>query len=48
MTTLAQGDLPRDPEILKTAAQENEGHVGAYASIVQPGTIRVGDRLTLI
>lgn len=48
MTTLAQGDLPRDPEILKTATRKNEGHVGAYAAIVQPGTIRVGDRLTLI
>ncbi len=48
MTTLAQGDLPKDPDVLKTAAQKNDGHVGAYASIVQPGTIRVGDRLTLI
>jgi uncharacterized protein len=48
MITLAQGDLPKDPDILKTAARKNEGHVGAYASIVQPGTIRVGDKLALI
>jgi uncharacterized protein len=47
MTTLAQGDLPKDPEVLKTVARKNEGHVGAYASIVQSGTIRVGDSLTL-
>ena len=37
MTTLAQGDLPKDPGILKTAAQHNEGRVGAYASVVQTG-----------
>jgi uncharacterized protein YcbX len=48
MTTLAQGELPKDPEILKTAAQHNEVRVGAYASVVQPGTIRVGDKLTVV
>lgn len=47
MTTLSQGDLPKDPEILKTAARHNEIRVGAYASVVQTGTIRVGDILTV-
>jgi uncharacterized protein YcbX len=48
MTTLAQADLPKDPWILKTAAQHNQVRVGAYASVVQSGTIRVGDTLTVV
>jgi hypothetical protein len=48
MTTLAQGDLPKDPGILRTAARHNEVRVGAYASVVQTGTIRVGDTLTIV
>jgi uncharacterized protein YcbX len=43
MTTLAQGDLPADPGILRTAAQHNHVHVGVYAAVVRPGTIRRGD-----
>lgn len=48
MTTLPQADLPKDPEILKTAAHHNEGRVGVYASVVQTGTIRIGDTLTVV
>jgi uncharacterized protein YcbX len=47
MTTLSQADLPKDPGILKTAAQHNEVRVGVYASVVQTGTIRIGDTLTV-
>jgi uncharacterized protein YcbX len=47
MTTLSQADLPKDPGILKTAAQHNEVRVGVYASVVQAGTIRIGDTLTV-
>jgi uncharacterized protein YcbX len=43
MTTLAQGDLARDPGILRTAAQHNHVNVGVYAAVVQGGTIRHGD-----
>ena len=43
MTTLPQGDLPRDPGILRTAAQHNEVNVGVYASVLRGGTIRRGD-----
>ena len=43
MTTLAQGDLARDPGILRTAAQHNHVNVGVYAAVVRGGTIRRGD-----
>lgn len=45
MTTLPQGDLPKDPGILRTAAKHNQVHVGVYASVLQGGEIRRGDRI---
>jgi uncharacterized protein YcbX len=47
MTTLAQGDLPKDPGILRTAVQHNHGHVGVYAAVVQGGAIKRGDHVRL-
>jgi uncharacterized protein YcbX len=47
MTTLAQGDLPKDPGILRTAAQHNQANVGVYAEVIAGGTIRRGDAVTL-
>ncbi len=47
MITLPQGDLPKDPGILRTAAQHNAVNVGVYASVVSGGTIRRGDPVTL-
>jgi uncharacterized protein YcbX len=57
MTTLAQGELPADPAILRTATEHNRQWfallakrlptVGAYATIVRGGTIRVGDPVRL-
>ncbi len=52
MTTLGQADLPRDPEVLRTMARANRrplgefglfAAAGAYAEVVTPGTVRVGD-----
>jgi MOSC domain-containing protein len=43
MTTLPQRDLPRDPGILRTAAQHNQVNVGVYAAVLRGGTIRRGD-----
>jgi len=56
MTTVAQGDLPKDPQILKTLAQHNRLDVGGgfypcagiYAIVESPGTIRAGDSVTLV
>jgi uncharacterized protein YcbX len=43
MTTLAQGDLPKDPGILRTAAQHNQVNVGVYGAVRRGGTIGRGD-----
>ena len=48
MTTLAQGDLPEDRGILRTAVQHNRANVGVYAAVVRGGTIRSGDRVRLV
>lgn len=47
MTTMAQGELSNDFSILRTAVQHNSGNVGIYASVVQGGKVRRGDRVGL-
>jgi uncharacterized protein YcbX len=47
MTTLPQGDLPKDPGILRTAAQHNRVNVGVYASVLRGGLVRRGDPVRL-
>ena len=58
MTTLAQGDLPKDPGILQTAARhtpritvegfgELSANVGVYAKVMRGGRIRRGDPVAL-
>ncbi|MCA1838198.1 MAG: MOSC domain-containing protein [Actinobacteria bacterium] len=47
MITLPQGDLPKDPSILRTAAEYNGVYVGAYADVLAEGPIRRGDLLNL-
>jgi uncharacterized protein YcbX len=55
MTTLAQGGLPEDRGVLRTVATHNRVEitglgtwacVGAYAGVVEPGTVSVGDSVT--
>jgi uncharacterized protein len=48
MTTLPQGDLPKDSGILRAAARHNDAHVGVYADVLAGGAIRRGDPVTLI
>lgn len=52
MPNLAQGDLRHDPQILRTIARANQQHLGplgsfasagAYAEVLTPGVVRVGD-----
>ena len=47
MTTLPQGDLPKDAGILRTAAQQNRANVGIYASVLQGGKVRRGDSVRM-
>jgi len=47
MTTLAQGDLPKDAGILRAAAQHNQANVGVYADVIEGGAIQRGDTVTV-
>lgn len=48
MTTLPQGDLPKDSGILRTAAQHNNAQVGVYAEVISGGLVRRGDAVTVL
>ena len=57
MTTLQQRDLPKDAAILRTIAQANQQALGplgtfacagAYAEVVTPGVVRVGDPVQVL
>ena len=57
MPTLAQDDLPRDTEVLRTLVRHNKMQVGdlgqfpcagVYAVVAAPGTVRTGDHVTLV
>jgi uncharacterized protein YcbX len=47
MTTIAQEELPKDTEILRTAVQQHQGQVGLYAAVMRGGTIHRRDRVRL-
>jgi uncharacterized protein YcbX len=47
MTTLAQGDLSKDTNVLKSIVQNNAGNFGVYASVVTSGKIRIGDPIEI-
>jgi len=48
MTTHRQAGLVRDMRILRTAAQHHHNHVGVFAAIDAPGTVRIGDPVVLV
>jgi hypothetical protein len=46
MTTHGFRDLPKDPRIMRHLVKENDGNLGVYLSIEQPGEIAVGDSIS--
>jgi uncharacterized protein YcbX len=48
MTTLAQSDLPRDPSVLRTAAQHHTAHLGVTGRITNEAMLEVGQPVMLI
>lgn len=56
VTTLAQGDLPHDTEVLRALVSHNTLQIGqwgqlpcagVYAGVAVPGAVRTGDRVSL-
>jgi hypothetical protein len=47
MPTQPQADLAKDPSVLRTIVAETGQNVGVYASVVEPGEVRVGDPVLL-
>jgi len=48
MTTRPQGDLVRDPGVLRTVAEANEGNAGIELRAGTSGIIRIGDPVELV
>ncbi len=48
MTTLPQGDLPKDPGVLRTIVRDAGQNVGMYANVATVGAVAVGDPVELV
>ncbi len=47
MTIQAQKGLPKDPGVLRSIVKDADQNLGAYASVITPGEVRVGDTVEL-
>ena len=48
VTTHGFEKLPKDPSIMRGLVKENNGNLGLYASVEEPGKISAGDKITRI
>ncbi len=48
MTAQATGDLPKDPQVLRTLVHQSGQYLGSYANVGSAGDIRVGDAVELV
>ena len=48
MTMHAQGDLPKDPSILRSIVKDADQNLGVYARVVISGRVSTGDRVELL
>ena len=47
MVTIDPDDAARDPSVMRLVVERFSNEIGVYATTSRPGTIRVGDRVTL-
>jgi uncharacterized protein YcbX len=48
MVTQPQGELPKDPRILRTLVRERKQELGAAVRVLEPGVVAEGDRVEVL